>query len=262
MANSSRQWQSAKSYCETSRPQKSSGYAFLQQLSLSPVSGCTVLDLGCGTGYLAAKLSDCVGPEGSVIAVDPDEERLKIAQENYARDNIEYVSGDAATFSEGPYDLVFANQVIHWVADKDLLFRRVYESLKSGGRFAFVTANGNLVWPPVASKCMDELVCPDFIGKLCRDRMFYVTSDQYQELAVSHGFVVTSMEDKDVPGFHIESVTDLIEFIFGLLHGEFDREAIGKEALQACREKYDAELLKEAELYPTARMLHVVLTKP
>ena len=59
----------------------------------------------------------------------------------YARDNIEYVSGDATTFPEGLYDLVFANQV----ADKDLLFRRVYQSLKSGGRFAFVAANGNLV---------------------------------------------------------------------------------------------------------------------
>ena len=183
MANSSRQWQSAKSYCETSRYQKSSGYAFLQQLF--PVSGCTVLDLGCGTGYLAAKLSDCVGPEGSVIAVDPDGERLKIAQEKYARDNIEYVSGDAATFPEGPYDLVFANHVIHWVADKDLLLRRVYQSLKSGGRFAFITDNGNPVWPPVASKCMNELVCPDFIGKLCCERMFFLTSDQYQLRASS-----------------------------------------------------------------------------
>ena len=172
------------------------------------------------------------------------------------------MSGDAATFPEGPYDLVFANHVIHWVADKDLLLRRVYQSLKSGGTFAFITDNGNPVSPPVASKCMNELVCPDFIGKLCCERMFFLTSEQYQELAVFHGFVVTSMEDKDVPGFPIESVNDLIEFFFGLLHGEFDREAIGKEALQACREKYDAELLKEAELCPTARMLHVVLTKP
>ena len=260
MASMLRQWQSAKTYCETSRYQKNSGYEFLQQLS--PVRSSTALDLGCGTGYLAVKLSDCVGPGGRVIAVDPDGERLKIAQEKYPRDNIEYVNGNDATFPEGPYDLVFSNQVVHWVADKDALLRRVYESLKSGGRFAFTTADGNPVWPPVASKCMDELVRPDFIGSLCRDRMYFLTCGQYQELAMSHGFIVTSMEDKDVPGFHIESVSDLVEFFFGLLHGELDQAAIDKQAQQTCREKYDDDLLREAELYPTTKILHVVLTKP
>ena len=260
MANASRQWQSAESYSKTSRYQKDSGYEFLQQLS--PRRGSTALDLGCGTGYLAAQLSECVGPHGKVIAVDPDGERLQIAREKYARDNIEFVSGNDASFPEGPYDLVFANQVVHWVADKDALFGRVYESLKSGGRFAFTTADGNPVWPPVASNCMGELVCPDFISNLCRKRMFFVTCGQYQDLAVSHGFVVTSMEDKDVPGFHIENVSDLIEFFFGLLHGELDREAIGEQIIKDCKEKYDEDLRREAKLHQTTRVLHVVVTKP
>ena len=134
MANMSTPWQPAKCYSnEGSRFHRNSGYQFLQQLS--PRRGSTALDLGCGTGYLAAQLSDCVGPDGKVIAVDPDEERLKIAREKYARDNIEYVSGNDATFPEGPYDLLFANYVIHYVADKNALFGRVYQSLKSGGWF-------------------------------------------------------------------------------------------------------------------------------
>ena len=88
-----------------------------------------------------------------MVAVDPDEERLKIAQEKYARDNIKFLSGNDATFTEGPYDLVFANHAIHWVADKDALFRRVYQNLKPGGRFAFTTPNGVHVFPPVAKNC-------------------------------------------------------------------------------------------------------------
>ena len=207
--------QSAKCYSETSGFQRDSGYQFLQQLS--PGRGSTALDLGCGTGYLAAQLSDCVGPDGKVIAVDPDEERLKIAREKYARDNIEYVSGNDATFPEGPYDLVFANQVVHWVTDKDALFERVYQSLKSGGRFAFTTDNGVPVWPPVVNDCMSELFYPDFIGNLHCKRSVFLTRGQYQELAVSHGFVVTSMEDKEEPGIQIESVNDLIEFFLGLM---------------------------------------------
>ena len=253
--------QSAKCYSDRSSFQRDSGYQFLQQLSLG--RGSTALDLGCGTGYLAAQLSECVGPDGKVIAVDPDGERLKIAREKYARDNIEYVSGNDATFPEGPYDLVFANQVIHWVTDKDALFGRVYQSLKSGGRFAFTTDNGVPVWPPVVNDCMSELFYPDFIGNLHCKRSVFLTRGQYQELAVSHGFVVTSMEDKEVPGIHIESVNDLIEFFFGLMHGELDRTAINKHVLQVCREKYEDSLRREAELYlKVMKVLHVVLTKP
>ena len=253
--------QSARCYSESSRFQNNSGYQFLQQLS--PVRGSTVLDLGCGTGYLAAALSECVGPEGKVIAVDPDGERLKIARENYARDNIEYVNGNDATFPEGPYDLVFANQVMQWVAEKDALFGRLHQSLKSGGRFAFTTFNGTHVWPPAVNDCVKELFGPDFIANLYHKRMTFLTCGQYQELAVSHGFVIASMEDREIPGVYIDSVNALIEFFFGLVHGELDRTAITEQALQSCRERYEEVLRSEAELHlKVMKVLHVVLTKP
>ena len=262
MANTSRQLQSAKCYSsDASRFQRDSGYQFLQQLS--PRRGSTALDLGCGTGYLAAKLSECVGAEGKVIAVDPDGERLKIAREKYARDNIEYVSGNDATFPEGPYDLVFANFVIHWVADKDALFGRVYQSLKSGGRFAFTTADGApAAWPPVANKCVGELFGPNFLENLYHKRMYFLTCGQCQELATSHGYVVTSLEDKDVSGYDTGSVDDVIEFFFGMMHGELDRAAVSEHTVQTCREKYDDDLRREAALHLKTRVLHVVLTKP
>ena len=257
----SKQFQSAECYSgEASKFQRDTGYQFLQRLS--PISGSRVLDLGCGTGYLAAKLSGCVGPEGSVIAVDPDGERLKIAKEKYARDNIEYVSGDAATFPEGPYDLVFANQVVHWVADKDALFERVYQSLKSRGRFAFTTPNGHPVWPSVAKNCVGELFGPDYLDYLYEKRMFLMTFGQYEELALSHGFVVMSMEIKEVPGLRTPSVDDLIAFFFGMMQGEMDQDAISKQTVKKCKEKYDEDLYKEAVLPPKKRMLQVVLSKP
>ena len=38
-----------------------------------------VLDLGCGTGSLTKALLDKVGLEGRVVAIDPDGERIQIA---------------------------------------------------------------------------------------------------------------------------------------------------------------------------------------
>lgn len=94
-------------------------------------------------------------------------------------------------------------------------------------------------------------------------RSLYLTCDQYRELALSHGFDVVSMEDKDVPGVHLENVDDLIEFFFGLLQGELDRTAISERALQVCREKYDDVVRSKAELYlKVMKELQVVITKP
>ena len=261
MANASMQWQSAKCYSsEASRFQQQSGYEFLQQLS--PARGSTVLDLGCGTGCLAAQLSEYVGPEGKVVAVDPDGERLKIAQEKYARDNIDYVNGSDATFPEGPYDLVSANFIIHWVADMEALFKRVCQNLKPGSRFAFTTADGApAAWPPVANDCVKELFGPDFLENLYHKRMFFLACAQLKELAASHGFVVASMEDKDVLGYDTGSVDDIVEFFFGMMQGELDQAAITEKTLQACREKYDGDLHREAELHLKTKVLHVVLTK-
>ena len=254
--------EAAKTYeDESSRFQKNSGYQFIQQLSPDP--GCRVLDLGCGTGALTAVLSERVGPEGKVIAVDPDGERLKLAQEKYARDNIEYVKGDDATFPEGPYDLIFANEVVHWVKDKEVLFRRVSENLKPGGRFAFTTTDGTPIheFPPTANEVMNELFGLGFIGKIFGKKMTFLTCGQYREIASSHGLTVTSMEERKVPNYLTGTVDNLLDFFFGLLQGQLDREAVTEEALQSCRDKYEEDMRKELELHQTLKLLLVVMTK-
>ena len=62
----------------------------------------------------------------------------------------------------------------------------------------------------------------DYLEDLYCKKMLFWTRDQYQELAESHGFAVTSMEDKDLPGLRAESIDVLIAFFVGLMHGELD----------------------------------------
>ena len=68
----------AQLYLENSLLQKDHADELMSMLSV-PYGGL-VLDLGCGTGHLATILSDLVGPEGRVVAVDPDAERIKISK--------------------------------------------------------------------------------------------------------------------------------------------------------------------------------------
>ena len=113
MAQSSKGPSQAKSYERGHDEQRQYGMKMIEMLDLK--KGSTVLDLGCGTGDLTKVLSERVGPEGKVVAVDPDGERLKIARERYSASNIEYIEADDKTFPPGQYDVVFANYVLHRV---------------------------------------------------------------------------------------------------------------------------------------------------
>jgi len=126
----------AKVYSEMSDVQKEHGKELIEQLSLA--KNMKVLDFGCGTSYLSALLADCVGPEGEVVAVDPDEARLALAKKQYSRPNLVFIHANDATFPEGQYDLVFTNYVLHWVGNKAALLNKVYQNLKPGGQFASV----------------------------------------------------------------------------------------------------------------------------
>ena len=64
---------------------------------------------------------------------------------------------------------------------------------------------------------------------------------------MSHGFAVTSMEEKLVSSIPTGSIAHLLNFFFGLLHGELDQETISKKAIENCKEKYDSDLHKEME---------------
>ena len=84
------------------------------------------MDLGCGSGELSAYLDDLVGPEGKVVAVDPDKESRVLSQiASGDVDNLSFVEGSALNFPGTgleTYDIIFSNYVIHWIPDKYEVF--------------------------------------------------------------------------------------------------------------------------------------------
>ena len=113
------------------------------------LEGCTVLDLGCGTGrdtYLAAQL---VGPAGKVIGIDPSEERLAIAQKyldqemkqfGFDAPNVEFIQGfpeDLSAIADASIDVVISNCVLNMSPDKAKVLSEVQRVLKEGGEFYF-----------------------------------------------------------------------------------------------------------------------------
>lgn len=98
---------------------------------LSPQPGERILDLGCGTGRLTAEIAS-TGAE--TLGVDASPDMIGQARQNYPK--LKFQLADARSFTvDAPFDAVFSNAVLHWVADARAAVQRVCAALKPGGRF-------------------------------------------------------------------------------------------------------------------------------
>lgn len=98
---------------------------------LAPRPGERILDLGCGTGHLTARIAER-GAE--VVGLDHSAEMLETARA--AHPGITFFQGDARDFAVGnSFDAVFSNAVLHWIREPNRVVRCVRDALKPGGRF-------------------------------------------------------------------------------------------------------------------------------
>ena len=111
----------------------------IQALALKP--DAIVADIGAGTGYFAVRLAHNV-PKGRVYAVDLEPEMVKHLNERAKANgvaNLTAVQGaaDDARLPE-KVDTVLLVDVYHHIEKREAYFRRLADSLKTGGRVAII----------------------------------------------------------------------------------------------------------------------------
>jgi 2-polyprenyl-3-methyl-5-hydroxy-6-metoxy-1,4-benzoquinol methylase len=114
--------------------------AHLTSRSESPERELRILEVGCGTGWLAAELTGC----GVVTATDLSDASIEIARRRAPQ--VQFFAGDFVQLHlPGGFDLVVSADVIAHVADQQQFVRRIGELLRPGGLFLLMTQNG-FVW--------------------------------------------------------------------------------------------------------------------
>lgn len=104
---------------------------------LAPRAGETILDVGCGTGSLAALIVKRT-PDVRLIGLDPDPDVLERARRKVAEANIQFVRGfahDADAIEAAPVDKVVSSLVFHQtpIAEKRAGLQAMFRALRSGG---------------------------------------------------------------------------------------------------------------------------------
>ncbi|MFC1967373.1 class I SAM-dependent methyltransferase [Chloroflexota bacterium] len=88
-------------------------------------AGDSVLDIGCGNGFLT---SDIAGKAGAVTAVDMSQANIDFARRNFNRDNIEYICGDATCLEMGrKFDVITLSNVLEHIENRIEFLRKTGE---------------------------------------------------------------------------------------------------------------------------------------
>ena len=124
-------------------------------LELDP--GARVADLGTGEGYFVPFLSEAVGADGTVYAVDVEAEKVEALRERFLAESTNVISVlggyDDPKLPEA-VDLVLLVNTYHHIEDRPAYFRRLQRKLRPGGRVAVIEPNEEL--GGVLSLTLDE----------------------------------------------------------------------------------------------------------
>lgn len=146
---------------------------------LDPRRGEKILDLGCGSGQLTAKIAER-GAE--VTGLDRSAEMIAEASRNFPL--LKFEIGDAANFEAGDrFDAVFSNAALHWVKDADGAAASVARALRPGGRFVLeMGGKGN------TQSVLDAI--HEVAGPV-ETPWYFPSVGEYASLLERHGFELT-----------------------------------------------------------------------
>ena len=131
----------------------------------------TVLDAGCGEGYLTKDVASQYNAE--IDAFDISEKAIVIARKRYSHPNINYFPLDLNDFMPNKkYDLILCEEALYYLGDDERLYavRKFHKAIKAGGYFRLTSI----------------IEGPDRHGR-------FFTPKPLKKLVVNNGFEVVSI---------------------------------------------------------------------
>ena len=109
-------------------------------------SGLTVLDLGCGDGYLLERVRERVGPSATLIGIDMSPHELDAARARLdpADVDLRCERSQATTVAVGSIDAVVSHMALMLMAPLDEVVAEAHRVLRPGGMFAAVVSSDRL----------------------------------------------------------------------------------------------------------------------
>jgi len=152
---------------------------------LAPKPGEHILDIGCGTGHLTAKIAES---GAHIVGVDRQLTMITAARQAYPDLRFEVADARKLPFEE-TFDAVFSNAALHWIHEPQLVIRNIWKVLRPQGRFvAELGGKGNVH----QVKCAMDQALAELRGPGCQEinPWYFPSVSEYASLLETNGFVV------------------------------------------------------------------------
>lgn len=223
---------------------------------LAPQNRELILDLGCGTGDVAATLA---ARGARVIGVDASAEMIASARQRFP--DLDFRLADAADLPSdaefsGQFDAVFSNAVLHWVTRPADALRGIARALKSGGRFvAEFGGHRNIA----ALETAFAQALRHFTGRDYRSPWYFPRLTDYAVLLEDNGFVVRAAWYFELPT-PLQGKDGLRQWIWQFLPHHLDglSEREGEAILAATEQTLRPTFWRDAAWLADYRRLRVL----
>jgi trans-aconitate 2-methyltransferase len=212
-----------------------------------------VVDLGCGTGELTARLAERL-PESDVTGLDSSLQMLERAAP-LANPRLHFQHGDQAELT-GEWNLIFSNAALQWSENHPELIARLFQKLRPGGQIAVqVPSNHNHISHQIYRETASEEQFRSVLNGFQRYAPV-LSTDEYARLLFDCGAENIVVFEKVYP--HILEDSDaVVEWISGTaLVPYFERLGDSREAfVNALRARMHRALPETPVFYPFRRTL-------
>ena len=218
---------------------------------LAPQPHERIVDLGCGSGQLTARIAEA---GALVIGIDASHDMIVQARSNFP--GFDFRVGDATTFTvERPVDAVFSNATLHWVKNASAAAQCIARALKPGGRFV-AEFGGHRNIRAIYTAIRAAIPGVQF-------PWYYPTIGQYSSILESAGLEVrqASLFDRPTPVEGEDGLDDWLNMFCREVidqAGPSRRDAVQREII----EKLRPTLYKDGAWSLDYRRLRVVAIKP
>ena len=178
---------------------------------MRPAPGTSALDVGCGTGAMAKRLSDRVGSDGRVVGLDYDAGMIEVARTLSSA--IEWHVADAQDmpFIDDEFDLVACHEGLQFFPDRAASLKEMCRVMRPAGQLGLAVWRSSDLCPGqhALGQALGKWVSPELANLLA---FSLSDADDLRSLVRSAGFEDISVEPEkmNVQFSSISRFTELV----------------------------------------------------
>ncbi len=225
---------------------------------LDPKKNERILDLGCGSGQLTAKIGVLAK---QVIGIDKSPEMIADAKSTYPK--IEFQVADASSFKFiKKMDAIFSNAALHWVTDFENAIRCMHANLNEKGRIVLeFGGKGNV--QIIVNELRNALKKRGYKKQSALQLWYFPSIGAYATQLEKVGFTVLMAQ-------HFDRPTELADEDFGIIDwlsmfAESFFENVSKEdkiaIMQEVQENIKPNCFKNGKWFADYKRIRIVAVK-